>query len=145
MTTRPINDDDRAFITSHAQAGLRLLAHYGVAEPQQLSPAKVAGALDAWRSDNEASRPVELEVIRSLGCLLGFYIEKAGLGSWVMVTDTFGTTLGITHLRTNWVLYPLDVVSKRTKTGSGADLVSIVDVFADGDLQKFESQTGASQ
>lgn len=130
MTTRPIDEDDREFIAEHVRSGLDLLARYNVAEPTMLSPAKIGSALDAWKADRDANRPEHTEVIRCLGCLLGFYIVKSALGSWVVVSDTFGTTLGIRHSLTGWILYPLDVISKRTNDGTGAELVSIVDVFA---------------
>ena len=132
MTTRPITEDDRAFIVDQARAGLDLLTRYAVAEPAKLSRAKVAAAFDAWRSDVDPSRPDEIDVIRAFGCLLGFWIEKSSFGNWVVVNDSFGETYGISHLRTGWILYPLDIISKRIKTGSGAELISVVEVFAEG-------------
>jgi hypothetical protein len=54
----------------------------------------------------------------------------------------FSTALGLSHSQTGWVVYPLDVISKRMKDGSAADLVSIVDVFAQGGPKTPQNQMG---
>jgi hypothetical protein len=102
-----------------------------VTEPTKLSPSKTGQALVEWRNDQNADRPSEIDVICALGCLFELYIVSSGVGDWVVVDDSFGQSLGVRHKSNGWINHPLDVITKRTKTGSAAELLTVYDVFKD--------------
>ena len=132
MATRDIDNDDRQWITDQVSNGLALLARYGVDEPRQVSPAKIGVAVLQWRGDAAADRPTEGDALRSFGCLLGQYAVASKAGKWVVVTDTYGTALGIQRDGSDWIFFPLDVVSKRMRVEPVEEIARAYDVFALG-------------
>jgi hypothetical protein len=127
---RSLDDDDRRFIDAHGQNGVALLARYCIHEPSKVLPCKIAEALSAWRDDAGAERPAEIDVIQALGCLFGICVVSAGLGRWVVIKDSFGETLAVENQSSGWMLYPLDVISKRTEGEPVEELQSVYDFFA---------------
>jgi hypothetical protein len=132
MATRDIDNDDREWIAAQTSNGLALLARYQVEEPRKVSPGKIGAAVLGWRRDVAPDRPDEGDALRALGCLLGQYAVASGTGKWVVVSDNFGTTLGIQGESTEWIFFPLDVVSKRMRVEPVEEIASAYDVFVAG-------------
>ena len=129
MATHDIDNDDRDWIKDQAQNGPALLVRYQIAEPTKVSPAKIGAAILGWRQDTAADRPDEGDALRALGCLLGHYAVVSGASRWVVVTDSFGTTLGVQRGDSESIFHPLDIVSKRMKTEPVEEIASAYDVF----------------
>jgi hypothetical protein len=132
MAIRDIDNDDRDWITAQVSNGLALLDRYGVAEPQKVSAAKIGLAVLGWRKDTVPDRPDEADAVRALGCLLGQLAVLSKLGKWVVVTDSYGTALGVQREGSEWLFHPLDVVFKRMKSEPIEEIASAYDVFVAG-------------
>jgi hypothetical protein len=132
MATRDIDNDDRDWITAQVSNGLALLNRYGIAEPRRVSAPKIGIAVSGWRKDVAPDRPDEGNASRALGCLLGHLAVLSGFGNWVVVTDGFGTALGVQRAESEWLFHPLDVVSKRMQNEPVEEIASAYDVFVAG-------------
>lgn len=132
MATRDIDNNDRDWITGQVSNGLALLDRYGIPEPRKVSAPKIGLAVLGWRKDAALDRPDEGDALRALGCLLGQLAVLSGFGKWVVVTDSFGTTLSVQREGSEWLLHPLAVVSKRMKSEPVEEIASAYDLFVAG-------------
>ncbi len=132
MAIREIDNIDREWIMAEASNGVALLARYHIDEPRKVAPKKIGAAVLGWRRDEAPDRPAEGDAFRALGCLLGQCAVTSGAGKWIVATDDFGTAIGVQHDASDWIFYPIDVVSKRMVSANVEEIAGAYDTFVAG-------------
>jgi Domain of unknown function (DUF3806) len=124
QSVTPISDAVKRDKDMWKATGTKILAFYGCAE----TISELGRCVDSWKKDK---RVPEQEMIDRLGFLLGDMILAQHGGKWVWVEDSFGQTPAL-QAPNGWILYALDVVSKRLRDNSVAEkeLSSVADVYA---------------
>jgi len=70
----------------------------------------------------------ELELL-SLGAVLGNVFVANTPMRWAVVSNEFGTNLGLRHPESGFVLYPLSMVVKRAEQGRAVDIPTLYRSF----------------
>lgn len=101
------------------QVGSKILQHYGCDE----SYTGIGRCIDLWKqqSDSHVRKYEETEVLDGLGFLLGDLCIFEFGGSWLWITDEFGSTPAISHPGAETVSYIIDSISRRLRDESCAE------------------------
>jgi hypothetical protein len=79
--------------------------------------------------ENEGFGPAhELELL-SLGAVLGNVFAANTPMQWAVITNEFGTHLGLRHPDTGFALYPISMVVKRVEQGRMVDIPALYRSF----------------
>lgn len=95
------------------RAGLQRAAGLG-ADPDDI--ASIGRAYDTLRATQDAGAEVSAEDIAALGVALGEYLSRNGY-RWAMISDTFGTDLGVEARRGSMTAIPHTLVATRWMRG----------------------------
>jgi Domain of unknown function (DUF3806) len=126
-TFRPPSEDELAWLRQAEERINDFLYEYYFDEEGE-------GRLDHSEADlgkaqevleNEGFGPEqELELV-SLGAVLGNVFAANTPMRWAVVTNEFGTNLGLRHPETGFVLYPLWMIVKRVEQGRAVDIPAL--------------------
>ncbi len=94
-------------------AGVRRAASLG-ADPDDL--ASISAAYDTLRATQDAGAEVATEDIAAIGFAIGEFLSRNGY-RWAMVSDTFGTDLGVEARRGSGTTIPHTLVATRWMRG----------------------------
>ncbi len=75
--------------------------------------------------ENECFGPGQEAALLSLGAVLGNVFTANTPMQWSVVTNEFGTNLGLRHPETGFVLYPLSMIVKRVEQGRVVDIPAL--------------------
>lgn len=104
---KPLSEQEQGRIT----AALETLAARGV-DVDDL--ASIGSAYDALCRAHGTDRPEESrEACELIGIAIGEHLHRHSALKWAIVTDTFGTDLGLATARTDTVVVPHNLVSAR--------------------------------
>jgi len=93
---------------------------FDVDDPQQIGKFYET-LLDSWRSSPEGSRSDPNTSINMLGTVFGEYLVRHTPLRWVIASDARSTELAVHDDRTDFLIYPANVVAKRwVKQETGA-------------------------
>lgn len=112
QTTRPLNGDEIDWLNSSLQTAQKLMIHYKVSADGSGSLRTLDDLLDSWRADDTAERLNEDSISIAVGCLFGHCMVQGLSGNFVVVSDQYGTDLGVETLKGE-IGFPIDSVAKR--------------------------------
>lgn len=128
---RPPNDAERAWLErAEEQINGFLYGYYFDEEGE--------GRLDRTETDlekaqevfeNEGFGPAQQQELLALGAVLGNVLVANTPMRWAVVTNSFGTHLGLRHPETGFVLYPLSMILKRVEGGREVDIPALYRAF----------------
>lgn len=134
---RPLTDEELDWLNACMKAGLALLGRYNLgAEGGGFALPMLDLAMQAWREDTRADRPDDEHAAKAIGGLFAYYCKQSFKGSLVIVTDPYGTDLGVRFRGPGDISYPIDSVRKRLHE-PGAPLADIC-----AGIQQYLKQAG---
>ncbi|MDV3223132.1 DUF3806 domain-containing protein [Intrasporangium sp.] len=115
----PLTDAERSRISR----GLEELAARGV-DIDDL--AAIGAAYDRAHADAAAGRGDAAEVVELFGVAIGEHLVRRSTRGWSVVTDAFGTDLGLVDARADTVVVPHNLVSARWMRGETGWIPGVV-------------------
>lgn len=129
MTVEPLSERMLSNKLHWQQVGSDILKHYCCDE----NYTGIGRCIDLWKrqSDSQPRQYKETEVLDGLGFLLGDLCVAEFGGSWVWITDEYGSTPAICHPGAETVSYIVDSISRRLRDDSCAedDIPTIVAMY----------------
>jgi hypothetical protein len=112
----PLNSDELAFLITNTDLANDILISLEIEETgHRFLPSRLAKAIDSWFEQDITSRFSNLDIITYsdiLAVAWGKYLEE-GLGmKWFVITDEFGTEIGLYHTTNNLTLFPFTSLKK---------------------------------
>jgi len=128
---RPLDDAEYDWLKSAVDRINSYLAKYYFDEEGE-------GRLDRTERDlkkaqevfeNERFTAAQKSELLALGAVLGNVLATNTRMEWAVVTNEFGTNLGLWHPDTGFVLYPLSMIVKRVEVGRTVDIPALYRSF----------------
>lgn len=117
--TAPLTDAERERI----EAGLESLAARGV-DVDDLDA--IGAAYDLAFAEAHAGGGDSATVVETFGIAIGEYLTRHSARAWAVVTDVFGTDLGVVAARADTVVVPHNLVSARWMRGETGWVPAVV-------------------
>ncbi|MBK9563846.1 MAG: DUF3806 domain-containing protein [Saprospiraceae bacterium] len=138
VTTQPIeetkllleelNDKEKEYVRNNLELATELLKELQINdEVHQFSPKCIDKAIESWFSDSlEQSIGVDINIYsNAMASAWGQYLaDKLGM-EWHVITDNYGTEIGLYHKINNTTIFPFNSTSKAFNNKS-FDLISII-------------------
>lgn len=129
MTVEPLTERMLNNKQHWKQVGSEILRYYECEE----SYSGIGRCVDLWKrqADDTERQYKETEVLDGLGFLLGELCVLEFGGSWVWITDEYGSTPAICHQGAETFSYIVDSISRRLRDDSCAedDIPTIVAMY----------------
>lgn len=122
---RKMTADEILMLNEKASDIASLQSRYAKSDATDITPELLDKLFSSWLKDHEASRPGRALVVNSLAAALGnLLVQNAGY-EWRMVTDEYGTTLGVVNEETGFIAYPIDSILKRATRGEAGFIAQL--------------------
>lgn len=132
-TIRPPDDPEYDWLHQAVERVNGYLAGYYFDEESE-------GRLDRTGADLRKAQEVfekegftadDRQELLALGAVLGYVFAANTRMEWAVITNEYGTNLGLWNPDTGFVLYPLSMILKRVEDGRAVDIPALYRSFVD--------------
>lgn len=127
---RALSSDERDWLVAQLRGAAELVARYnGDGSPATLED--LDDCLERWTSAEPSSREPTEDVVAMLGAAFGAHLVDQLALDWVVVTDTYGTDIGVIGQPGDFVIAPMSATAKRVHWGQSRFFQDLADKAAD--------------
>ena len=139
MQTSPPSDADKQWIETQIQIAVELARTYTGDSEDPPSLDRLDATWLAWHADPDPSRIDPNTVANDLGVTFGTHL-KAALGlDWAIITDEYGTDLGLFGEPLEVTFFPANMAAKRLQ--ENAPIFSQLQAWAVGRVNELRSRS----
>lgn len=112
-----LNDDEKSFVNNNIKIAKELLIELNILKQYKMIDTHIIDkAIELW--NNEDVNPFEKynlnqELFKDMfACLYGFYLNQNLNMNWFVITDNYGTEIGLHNNKNDLTLFPFTLVDK---------------------------------
>lgn len=112
-----LNDDEKSFVNKNIEIAKELLIELNILKQSEIINTHIIDkAIELW--NNEHVNPFEQynlnhELFKDMmACLYSYYLNQNLNMEWFVITDNYGTEIGLYHNTNNLTLFPFSLVEK---------------------------------
>jgi hypothetical protein len=126
-----LNTDEQTFLKTNSELATDILTSLGIEKTgHRFLPSRLAKAINSWFDEDLTIRFNNLDINTYsdiLAVAWGQYLEDALGMKWHVITDEFGTEIGLHHTSNNLTLFPFTSFKKCFQNQDSDLIVSITE------------------